>query len=383
MVTIIGNGIGDYDFKNISLNLKDYDAILCDKNFKEDGKNVLKLGFSEIKEYILQNYAKQNILYVVTGSPLFYSGALTIAKLLPNECVDFINNTSCLDYMLAKLKISINDVGVCSLHGKTELDLNAFFAKKYSFIVCDKDSIGILQKKLQYVVKQNYTTTVGYKLGYSDEQISEIDLYGINFDLHEPYVLLFEKKFVDLPCVDENFITERGMITKQFKRDFSLANLDLQPNELLWDIGAGSGSCAITAHKKYRVKTTLFEKNEVRAENIAQNLKNHSVVDCELFVGNASDYFENIAQNPNKIFVGGGGEEIMSSLDYLYNRLCKNGIMLLNIVTLKHLNIAINSLKSANITYEIFSFSLTTYKTDLDLAEPERQMFQIKVAKQA
>lgn len=383
MLKVTGNGMGDYDFKNISLDLKDYDIVLCDKNFKENGANVLKLGFSEIKEHILQNHTKQKILYVVTGSPLFYSGALTIAKLLPNECVEFINNTSCLDYMLAKLKISINNVGVCSLHGKTELDLNAFFAKKYTFIVCDKDSIGILQNKLQYLKKENYKTTVGYKLGYDDEQIFDIDLFNANFNLHEPFVLLIEKKFEALPNEDEFFETERGMITKKFKREFSLANLDLQPNELFWDIGSGSGSCAIVAHKKYRVKTMLFEKNETRAQNILMNLVNHNAIDSELFIGNASDYFEKITQNPNKIFIGGGGEEIMQKLDYLYTRLCNSGIMLLNIVTLKHLNIALNTLKNANIKYEVFSFSLTTYKSDLDLAEPERQMYQIKVIKQA
>ncbi len=40
------------------------------------------------------------------------------------------------------------------------------------------------------------------------------------------------------------------MITKKYKRHLSLQNLDLEPNQLLWDIGAGSGSCGIGVYKR-------------------------------------------------------------------------------------------------------------------------------------
>ncbi len=36
-------------------------------------------------------------------------------------------------------------------------------------------------------------------------------------------------------------------------------------------------------------------------------------------------------------------------------------------------------LDSAEISYEVISLSLTTYKGNLKLVEPERQLFQIKV----
>ena len=55
--------------------------------------------------------------------------------------------------------------------------------------------------------------------------------------------------------------------------------------------------------------------------------------------------------------------------------------MLINAITLKHLSLMINTLNENNIEYEIFSLSLTNYKGKLDLVEPERQLFQIKVLK--
>jgi precorrin-6Y C5,15-methyltransferase (decarboxylating) len=171
------------------------------------------------------------------------------------------------------------------------------------------------------------------------------------------------------------------MITKKFKRHLSLQNLDLKANQLLWDIGAGSGSCGIEAYKRYKVKTILFENQELRCEYIEQNLTKHHVLDTLLLKGDAQELFKTLETNPNKIFVGGGGEKVIKELPYLYERLQSNGIMLINAITLKHLSLMINTLNEAEIEFETHSISLTTYKGQLDLVEPERQLFQIKVFK--
>ena len=73
MLTIAGNGMGKYDFSNLELNFCNYDKIICDPNFIENGRTILKLKFKDAQDYILKNYDKENLLYVVTGSPLFYS----------------------------------------------------------------------------------------------------------------------------------------------------------------------------------------------------------------------------------------------------------------------------------------------------------------------
>ncbi len=99
-------------------------------------------------------------------------------------------------------------------------------------------------------------------MGYYDEFI-ERDRYKRRdrFRPNQPYVLLVEKKFNSSPLSkDYEFKTERGMITKEYKRNLSLQQLDLEPNQILWDIGAGSGSCAIEAFKRYRVKLFYLKK---------------------------------------------------------------------------------------------------------------------------
>jgi len=386
MVTIAGNGMGEYDFSNLDFDISKFDKVICDSNFLEDGKNILKLKYKQAKEYILQNYEKEEILYVVTGSPLFYSAGTIIAKDLPKDRVKIINNTSSKSYLLEKLFISETDVNTISLHGRVDIDLTKFLQNKYTFILCDKFTISRLKTALHYFEANSISTTLGYKLGFNEEKIEKIDL--LNFDEHlldltAPFVLLIKKEFKNKNIISEDieFETQRGMITKKYKRQLTLQNLDLQANNLLWDIGAGSGSCAIEAFKRYKVKTTLFEKNETRIDFIKQNLKNHYVIDTKLLSGEAQDFFQTLKETPQRIFVGGGGVEVIKQLPKLYEILDEKGILLINAITLKHLNLMLTVLNETKIEYEVYSISLTTYKGKLDLVEPERQLFQIKVNK--
>ena len=386
MLTITGNGMGDYNFNNLTIKTDNFDKIICDKNFIEHGENILKLGFKEAKEYILENYNKENILYVVTGSPLFYSAGILIAKKLPHDQVKIINNISSKTYLLEKLFISETEVESISLHGRKRINLSKFLTNTYTFILCDIFTIDRVKEATKYLNPNDIEVTIGYKLGYEDEVIEQVNLFDFStkaFNQTFPFVLLIKRCFTpkSVMSLDSEFETERGMITKQYKRHLSLQNLDLEPNMILWDVGAGSGSCAIEAYKRYRIKTVLFEKQEQRNEFIKKNLTTHHVCDTELFEGDAETLFESVTEEPNRIFVGGGGAKVIARLPYLYKRLSNDGVMLINAITLKNLTQMISVLNEAKIEYKVISLSLTTYKGKLDLIEPERQLFQIKVKK--
>ncbi len=386
MVTIVGNGMGEYDFSNITgIDFESFDAILCDVNFQKHGTKILKLKYKQIKEYILQHYREQNILYIVTGSPLFFSAGVIVASLIPSDYVKIINNQSSLDYMAEKLAISYTKINSISLHGRSQIDLEQFLTNQYTFILCDKDTIQRVQDALYYIDLDKIEITIGYRLGYSNEIIKIVTLEEIknNFDLNEPYVLIIKKNFTTSKPIseDEQYETQRGMITKKYKRNLSLQNLDLYPNQILWDIGAGSGSCGIEAYKRYKVKIVLFEKQPLRYEFIEKNLKRHYVVDSLLIKGEAQDKFDQITSTPQRIFVGGGGYEVIKKLPYLYDRLDNDGVMLINAITLKNLTQMLTVLNDANIEYEVHSLSITTYKGKLDLVEPERELFAIKIVK--
>jgi len=385
VVTIAGSGMGAYTFDNIDLDFSSYDIIFCDQNFDTELSNVIKGNFKVIKESILENIEK-NILYIVTGSPLFFSGALLILPLLKRENIPFeiIDNSSSLSYMLSREGVSWMKTGVLSLHGKSQVDLENFLTKEYSFVICDASTPQRLKDATCYLDDKDITITLGEKFGYDAEQFSTTTLDAMIANPPTmPYSLLIKRNYTLAPTIssEDTIEHENGMITKSYKRHISLQNLDLSSNLLLWDIGAGSGSMSIDGFKRYGIKTILFEKNSKRAKMIERSLNRHKILNTKLYIGEASQLYKEETSTPDRIFVGGGGSMVIKELDYLHSRLKVGGIMVANFVTLEHLSTAITVLKKSKIAFDIKSISLTTYKLSLLLPEPERVMHQIIIKK--
>jgi len=386
LVTIAGSGMGAYTFENIKLDLNKYELIFCDKNYESTRENVIKGGFKEIKEAILQNISKE-ILYVVSGSPMFFSGAILILSVLKKENIAFkiIDNTSSLNYFLAHEGVSLVKTSIETLHGKSEINLDSFLNKEYTFVICDDKTPEILKNICNFLDDKDISITLGERFGYSDENFRQVDFNEMLKNPPKmPYSILIKREFIPLPNIssEDTIEHENGMITKSYKRHLALQNLELSANQLMWDVGAGSGSMSIDGYKRYKVKTILFEKNPKRADMILRNLTEHKVLDTKLLIGEASELYKTESSKPDRIFIGGGGTKVISELDYLYSRLNNGGIMVANFVTLEHLTTAITVLKKATINFDVKSISLTTYKMSLLLPEPERVMHQIIIKKE-
>jgi precorrin-6Y C5,15-methyltransferase (decarboxylating) len=95
-----------------------------------------------------------------------------------------------------------------------------------------------------------------------------------------------------------------GQITKQTIRAVTLAALAPRPGELLWDVGAGSGSIAIEwCRSAPGCRAVAFEAEPRRRERIAANARAFGVeVDIR---DRAPENFGGAAE-PAAIFVGGG-----------------------------------------------------------------------------
>ncbi len=385
MVTIAGSGMGPYNFDNLHLDFSQFDMIFCDKNYETTLPNVVKGGFKVVKEAILENLDKE-ILYIVSGSPTFFSGALLILNVLKREGIDFkiIDNTSSLSTMLSHEGVSLVKTGIVTLHGKSVVDLENFLTKEYTFVICDDETPKILSNIMGHLDAEDVSITLGEQFGYKSEKFSTVTVEDMLQNPPKmPYSLLIKRNYTPLPNIssEDSIEHENGMITKSYKRHISLQNLELQPNMLLWDVGAGSGSVSIDGYKRYKIRSILFEKNLKRSAMIKNSLKKHKIIDAKLYEGEASELYKQEQSTPERIFVGGGGDKVISELDYLYERLADDGIMVANFVTLQHLTTAINTLKKAGIAFDIKSVSLTTYKMSLLMPEPERVMHQIVVKK--
>ena len=82
---------------------------------------------------------------------------------------------------------------------------------------------------------------------------------------------------------DTDFIRGQVPMTKEEIRTIALSKLDLQPNDVLMDIGAGTGSvCIEAALKLSQGRVIAIEDNEAAIELIHQNAHTHGFANLEV-----------------------------------------------------------------------------------------------------
>lgn len=121
-----------------------------------------------------------------------------------------------------------------------------------------------------------------------------------------------------------------GQITKQTIRAVTLAALAPRPGELLWDVGAGSGSIAVEwCRSATGCRAVAFEANPERVARVAANSRAFgAVVEVR---GAAPEEFDGAAA-PDAVFIGGGLTK-PSLVGECIDRLRPGGRLVANAVT--------------------------------------------------
>jgi precorrin-6Y C5,15-methyltransferase (decarboxylating) len=138
-----------------------------------------------------------------------------------------------------------------------------------------------------------------------------------------------QRRFTVLP--DDAFATD-GQITKQPVRALTLAALAPGPGELLWDVGAGSGSISIEwCRSGTGCHAVAFERDEGRRQRIKENAVAFGA--CVDVYSDAPEAFDSAAP-PAVIFIGGGLTQA-GLLQACFDRLPTGGRLVANAVTVE------------------------------------------------
>ncbi|MET8570925.1 precorrin-6y C5,15-methyltransferase (decarboxylating) subunit CbiE [Streptomyces sp. NPDC004783] len=109
-------------------------------------------------------------------------------------------------------------------------------------------------------------------------------------------------------ALDEAAFAHRdSMITKFEVRALALARLGPRPGDLVWDVGAGSGSVAVEC-ARLGAAVTAVEKTPDGAGRVRANAAAHGV-DVRVVHGAAPAALSGL-DDPDAVFVGGGGREL-------------------------------------------------------------------------
>ncbi|MFH9573011.1 precorrin-6y C5,15-methyltransferase (decarboxylating) subunit CbiE [Streptomyces sp. NPDC017454] len=104
------------------------------------------------------------------------------------------------------------------------------------------------------------------------------------------------------------FAHRDSMITKFETRALALARLGPRPGDLVWDVGAGSGSVAVEC-ARLGAAVTAVEKTPDGVGRVRANAAAHGV-DVRVVHGAAPTVLSDLGDDPDAVFVGGGGREL-------------------------------------------------------------------------
>ncbi len=140
---------------------------------------------------------------------------------------------------------------------------------------------------------------------------------------------------------DEAFLQSKpkqGLLTPAEVRSIALAEMDLGPTSMAWDIGAGSGSVAIEAAQIASGGTVYaIEMDPEDHQLITANAERFGVSNLVSVLGRAPDAWKDLPE-PDSIFVGGSGREIGRVVELAYERLAPGGRMVANVGSIESLS---------------------------------------------
>lgn len=351
-VNIIGIGPGNPDLLTGAARqaIAESNILIGDKRmlaaFAENSKKVYDtIKTSAIVEIAAQADPEKDVVAVlVSGDVGFFSLAKTISGKLPDcECVRYCGISS-LVYFAAKLQMSWDDAKIVSMHGRQQNLVTAVAQNKKVFSLTGGDnSPQSLCAQLCEHGLGHVQVYVGENLSYPEEKITSgtaEQISALQFPSLSVMMLLNEEAGGFAPVVhglaDELFLRSKVPMTKQEVRSVSMSKLMPKATDLIYDIGAGTGSCSIElALLAKEGRVWAFERNPVAVELLGKNKALFGVQNLEIVAGEALKNIRSMPA-PDCVFVGGSGGDLCEMLDVIYakNSSCRVVINAITVETL-------------------------------------------------
>ena len=149
------------------------------------------------------------------------------------------------------------------------------------------------------------------------------------------------------------YVHDQGLITKAEIRILTLAKLQLSPHHIMWDLGAGSGSVSIEASFYITEgKIIAVERRPDRIEHIRQNRERFGTGNLEIVKATLPEGMSDLPL-PDRIFIGGGGKDVIRIIETAGSYLKSGGIMVINTVLINQLEDIIGILNKLNFETKI------------------------------
>ncbi|MCZ7446721.1 precorrin-6y C5,15-methyltransferase (decarboxylating) subunit CbiE [Agrobacterium rhizogenes] len=286
----------------------------------------------------------RRVCVLASGDPFFYGVGVTLLRRIPAEETACYPSPSAFSLAASRLGWALQSAECVSLHGRS-IDLvrpHLHHGARIIALTSDERDPALVARLLSDAGFGRSEFILLEALGGDREKRRQIPAADFDFEDIDPLNVVAIEVVADegarvLPFangLDDGLFEHDGQITKREIRAVTLSSLAPRRGELLWDIGAGSGSIGIEwmlSHPSLRA--IAIEQHPERAERIARNADAFGVPGLEVMIGTAPAAFEGLSL-PDAIFIGGGGSET-GVLEAAMDALKQGGRLVANAVTLE------------------------------------------------
>ena len=300
--------------------------------------------FEGAADEVLQHRGRQ-ICVLASGDPFHYGvGAVLAQKIDPREML-VLPAPSAFSLAAARLGWSLPHTSLLSVHGRAADLVRPHLQPDARILVLTSGSDGpaALAQLLSRSGFSRSRLTVLETLGGPRERIRATSAAEFDFETVDALniVAIEVEAAPDARIIarsaglTDGLFEHDGQITKREMRAVTLSSLAPRRGEVLWDIGAGSGSVAIEwmlADPPF-MRAIAVERRTDRAARIRRNAAAFGVPGLEIVEGAAPGALANLAP-PDAAFVGGGAGDA-GLLDAASRSLKPRGRLVVNAVTLE------------------------------------------------
>ncbi|WP_153557674.1 precorrin-6y C5,15-methyltransferase (decarboxylating) subunit CbiE [Roseimaritima sediminicola] len=345
----------------------------------------LEIGtdLQQLRESLEQVGSRRAALLAV-GDPLFYGIARYLTDTLGKDRFEVLPHVSSMQLAFARVKESWDDAYLTNLATqpldrvvdtvRTAERVGLFTTEQLTPSVVAE---ALLDRRIDY-----FTVYVCENLGSPAETVTQGDLQDIKGQTFAPLnvmVLVRRRGSADRPAghgkqrlfgnADDRFLQsrpKRGLLTPVEVRCIALAEMSLQADSTVWDVGAGSGSLAIEAASiARRGKVYAIEMDAEDYGLMVENARTFDVPSLVPVHAQAPEAFDDLP-DPDAIFVGGSGRAVPGLVRQAIKRLPPQGRIVINVSSPDNLLAVQQELDAADLVPEVRMINIARGQYQLD-----------------
>ncbi len=325
-------------------------------------KEPVTSDWSLVCDTIARYLGQRNIVVLATGDPLFYGVARYITDRLGKDLVEIVPHVSTMQLAFARIKESWEDAYLLDMSQRDIDDVldRIRVASKVGLFTSEQWPPSRIARELLAAQMDYFLAYVCENLGSPDERVTRAELAEVAEMTFSPLniMILVRKPKVlprgDLPRRPARFgnpddwfaqsPAKEGLLTHAEIRAVALAKLAVEPNSVVWDIGAGTGAVAIEAAMLASDGTVYaVERDAADFELIRSNAERFDVSNVVPIHGAAPEVLADLP-DPDAVFVGATARELAPILHEAFRRLKRGGRLVVHVATLANLNQALAEL---------------------------------------